>query len=511
MTPVLRPRISVLLPRAGAALLCMALAACAVGPDYQRPPIDVGAGYKEGQDRVPGWKPAHPRDAAQRGQWWTIYGDPVLDGLMARLDAANLDVKVAEANYRQAQALVRESRATFFPVVGSSAGASRSGGGSSGSTGNQYTLTGSVSWEADLWGRLRRGLESSQAGAQASVADLAATRLSSEAALAQNYFRLRVLDEQKRLLEETTAAYERSLQLTRNRYAAGVAGKADVSVATTQLENARAQSVDLDWQRGQLEHAIAVLTGDRPSSFSLPPQAFSQQLPEIPLGLPSELLERRPDVAAAERRAAAANAQIGVAESAWFPDLVLSADGGFRNGSFANWLTAPARFWSLGPSLALTLFDGGTRQAQLEQARATYDGQAAAYRRSVLTALREVEDYLVQLRVLAQEQVVQARALAASRESLRLIRNQYQEGLVDYLDVAAIQTSALGNERSAISLMGDRLVASVQLVAALGGGWEGLEAEQAAADAAVSDAKAGAAGSPPSRSTANAAAGVAAQ
>jgi len=485
MMPVLLSRISVLLPRAGAALLCAALGACAVGPDYQRPPIDVGAGYKEGQDRVPGWKPAHPRDTVPRGQWWAAYGDPVLDDLMARLEAANLDVAVAEANYRQAQALVRGARAGFFPVVGASADVARSGagGGQGGAVGNQYTLVGSVSWEADLWGRLRRGLEASRAGEQASAADLAATRLSAQAALAQNYFQLRVLDEQKRLLEETTAAYERSLQLTRNRYAAGVAGKADVSVATTQLENARAQSVDLDWQRGQFEHAIAVLTGQAPSSFSLPPQPFAQQVPEIPVGLPSELLERRPDVAAAERRAAAANAQIGVAQSAWFPDLVLSADGGFRNGSFANWLTAPARFWSLGPTLALTLFDGGARRAQLEQAQAAYDGQAAAYRRSVLTALREVEDYLIQLRVLAQEQVVQARALAASRESLRLIRNQYEAGLVDYLDVAAIQTSALGIERTAISLVGDRLVASVQLIAALGGGWEGLEPDASGADA----------------------------
>jgi len=479
MSPAARFR-SARLPRlACAALLCAALAACAVGPDYSRPEIDVGAGYKEGQDTVPGWKPAHPRDTAQRGAWWEAYGDPVLDGLMARLEAANLDVAVAEANFRQAQALVRGARAGFFPAVGTGAAVTRSGSGSSsqGSVGNQYSLTGSVSWELDLWGRLRRELESSRAGLQASAGDLAATRLSFQAALAQNYFQLRVLDEQKRLLEATTAAYERSLQLTSNRYAAGVAGKADVALATTQLENARAQSVDLDWQRGQLEHAIAVLVGQAPASFSLPTQPFAQQVPEIPVGLPSELLERRPDVAAAERRAAAANAEIGVAQSAWFPDLVLSADGGFRSGRFADWLTAPARFWSLGPALALTLFDGGARQAQLEQARAAYDGQAAAYRRAVLTALREVEDYLVQLRVLEQEQQVQARALAASRESLRLIRNQYEAGLVDYLDVATVQTSALSAERSALALAGQRLTASVQLIAALGGGWQGLEAE----------------------------------
>lgn len=472
------PRLLVLMPRAGAALLCAALSACAVGPDYQRPAIDVGAAYKEGQASVPGWKPAQPRDTVQRGQWWALYGDPVLDGLMAQLDAANQDVAVAEANYRQAQALVRGSRAGFFPVIGAGADVSRSGGGTSGagaSSRNQYTLSGSVSWEADLWGRLRRDLEASRATAQASAADLAATRLSAQSALAQNYFQLRVLDEQKRLLDATIEAYARSLQLTQNRYEAGVAGKADVAVATTQLENARAQSVDLDWQRGQLEHAIAVLTGQPPARFALPPQAFAQQLPEIPVGLPSELLERRPDVAAAERRAAAANAQIGVAVSAWFPDLILSADGGFRSGRFADWLTAPARFWSLGPQLAMTLFDGGARQAQVDQARAAYDAQAASYRQSVLVALREVEDYLVQLRVMAQEQQVQARALASSRESLRLVRNQYEQGLVDYLDVAVVQTTALSSERSALSLLGSRLVASVQLIAALGGGWEGLQ------------------------------------
>src|SRR5690606_33309044 len=251
----------------------------------------------------------------------------------------------------------------------------------------------------------------SRAEAEASLADLAGTRLSAQAALTQNYFQLRVLDEQKRLLETTVATYERSLQLTQNRYQAGVAGKSDVSVALAQLEGARAQLVDLEWQRGQFEHAIAVLVGLAPSRFTLPPEPFGQQLPQIPVGMPSQLLERRPDVAAAERRAAAANAQIGVATAAWFPDLVLSADGGFRSGQFAQWLTAPARYWSLGPALALTLFDGGARQAQIDQARAAYDAQAAAYRQTVLGALQEVEDYLIQLRVLEQEQVVQQRAL----------------------------------------------------------------------------------------------------
>lgn len=458
--------------------LAALLAGCAVGPDYQRPDIDVGAAFKEGQQTVPGWRPAQPADTAARGQWWTIYGDPLLDGLMTRLNSANQTIAQAEANYRQAQALVGVARAGFFPTVGAGAGMTRSGGGTSSgsaSVGNQYSLTGNVSWELDLWGRLRRELESSRASEAASAADLASARLSAQAALAQNYLQLRVLDEQKRLLQATVQAYERSLTLTRNRYDAGVAGKADVAVAQTQLESTRAQLVDLEWQRGQYEHAIAVLVGTAPSQFSLPPVTFTQQLPEIPVGLPSALLQRRPDVAAAERRAAAANAQIGVAQSAWFPDLTLSASGGFRSGQFADWLTAPARFWSLGPALALTIFDGGAREAQIASARAAYDAQAAAYRQSVLTALREVEDYLVQLRVMAEEQQVQRRALESARESLRLTRNQYEAGLVDYLSVAVVEATALASERNAISLLGNRLIASVQLVTALGGGWEGLD------------------------------------
>ncbi|APX77427.1 Outer membrane protein oprM precursor [Achromobacter insolitus] len=479
-----------------AAALCALLGACAVGPDYERPALDVGAAYKEGQGEVEGWKPARPLDQAERGEWWRVYDDATLNDLVARLNASNQTVAQAEANYRQALGLVRGARAGFFPTVGAGAGMTRagSGGGQNGSSSssgsnvsNQYSLTGSVSWEVDLWGRVRRSVESSEASAAASLADLGATRLSAQAALVQAYLQLRVLDEQKRLLDATVAAYEKSLQLTQNRYAVGVAGQADVAVARTQVESTRAQSIDLDWQRGQLEHAIAVLMGQAPSQFSLPPTVFALQLPQIPVGLPSELLERRPDVAAAERRAAAANAQIGVAQAAWFPSLTLSADGGFRNGQFAELLTAPARFWSLGPALALTIFDGGAREAQVEQARASYDAQAAAYRQTALTGLREVEDYLIQLRVMENEQVVQRRALEAARESLRLTQNQYKAGLVDYLSVAVVDATALNSERNALSLLGNRFAASVNLIVALGGGWEGLPraAEQARADQAA--------------------------
>jgi len=479
-----KPVPNLFLPRSiGAAVLCALLGACAVGPDYQRPALDVGAAYKEGQGDVEGWKLAQPLDQAERGDWWRVYDDATLNGLVARLNESNQTVAQAEANYRQALGLVRGARAGFFPTVGAGAGMTRSGsgGGQNGSTlssgsnvSNQYSLTGNVSWEVDLWGRVRRSVESSEASAAASLADLGATRLSAQAALVQAYLQLRVLDEQKRLLDATVAAYEKSLQLTQNRYAVGVAGQADVAVARTQVESTRAQSIDLDWQRGQLEHAIAVLMGQAPSQFSLPPAVFALQLPQIPVGLPSELLERRPDVAAAERRAAAANAQIGVAQAAWFPSLTLSADGGFRNGQFAELLTAPARFWSLGPALALTIFDGGAREAQVEQARASYDAQAAAYRQTALTGLREVEDYLIQLRVMENEQVVQRRALESARESLRLTQNQYKAGLVDYLSVAVVDATALNSERNALSLLGNRFAASVNLIVALGGGWEGL-------------------------------------
>jgi NodT family efflux transporter outer membrane factor (OMF) lipoprotein len=463
--------------------VCGALGACAVGPDYVRPAVATGTQYKEGDGETPGWKPAQPSDHVDRGAWWQVYGDPLLNGLMEQLNTANLDIAQAEANYRQSLALVRGARSAFYPTVGVGAGVTRAGSrgrdsgsfssGGSGSSGstvtNSYSLTGTVSWEADVWG----SVEASRAGAQASAADLASARLSAQSSLAQDYFQVRILDEQKRLLQETVDTNQRSLQLTVNRYNAGVAGKADIAVATTQLENTRAQMVDLEWQRAQFEHAIAVLLGDAPSAFSLPEQKFTQRVPAIPVGLPSELLERRPDVAGAERRTAQSNAQIGVAVAAWFPSLTLSADGGFSSGQFAQWLTAPARFWSIGPALAQTLFDGGLRSSQIESARAAYDAQAAAYRQVSLGALREVEDFMIQLRVLDREQQVQRRALEAARESLALTRNQYKEGLIDYLSVAVLENTALTAERSAIALVGSRLTASVQLIAALGGGWDG--------------------------------------
>jgi len=480
---------------AGSLLSVLTLAGCAVGPDYRRPDIDVGAAYGQASAQIDpsvnaGWIQASPGSEPLRSDWWTLYGDARLNGLMAALEAENLDIRLAEARYRQAQASLQAARSGFFPTVGSNASVERSGsgrgsasGGEGGGAGfgggpsNSYSLSGSVSWEVDLWGRVRRSVESSQAALEASVADIGDVRLSMQSTLAQTYFTLRVTDAEIRLMEQTVLAYERSLRMTQNRYDAGVAMQTDVAAARTQLENARTQLLALQRQRAQLAHSVAVLLGQAPAAFELAASNDIPHLPTIPLGLPSELLQRRPDVAAAERRMAQANAQIGVAQAAWFPALTLGAQGGFRSGQWAEWLTAPARYWALGPALALTLFDGGARSAALAQARADLDIQALSWRQTVLAALQEVEDLLVQLRVMGLEQVTQGRALEAAREALRLTQNQYEAGLIDYLSVVQTETTALSTERAALSLLSERLSASARLMAALGGGWDASRRE----------------------------------
>lgn len=467
----------------GLLALSVLLGGCAIGPDYQRPQLQTPAQFKQ----IEGWTQAKPGDVLARGSWWQLYGDAELNALVERLNISNQNLAASEAQYRQARALVRGARAAFYPSLSSSAGASRSsqGSGSSNTTttnggvSNSYDLSLNAAWELDIWGKLRRSLESSRAGFEASAADLAALKLSLQAELVQNYLQLRVLDDQQRLLDATVAAYARSLKLTENQYNAGIVPKSDVSQALTQLKSTQAQAIDLKWQRAQLEHAIAVLVGVPPSELSIAAREQLPALPEIPVALPSQLLERRPDVAAAERRVIAANAEIGVAEAAWYPDLTLSASGGYRGSSFADWIDLPNRFWSLGPQLALTLFDGGARSAELERSEAAYDQTVAQYRQSVLDSFREVEDYLVQLRVLQQEAVIQQEALDAARESLRLIENQYRAGTVDFNSVVNVQATALNNERSTLSLLGSRLTTSVQLIAALGGGWQGeLEVQE---------------------------------
>ena len=463
--------------------LALLLAGCSLGPDYQRPALATPAQFKQ----VEGWTLAAPSDALARGAWWELYGDVELNALIGRLNLDNQNLAASAAQYRQARALVRGARAAFAPTLASSAVASRSGQGAGSSSSsdnagvaNSYELGLNAAWELDVWGRLRRSLESSQAGFAASAADLAALRLSLQAELAQNYLQLRVLDEQRRLLDATVAAYARALKLSENQYRAGIVPKSDVTQALTQLRGTEAEAIDLEWQRAQREHAIAVLIGVPPSELSIAPREALPSLPGIPLAVPSQLLERRPDVAAAERRVIAANAEIGVAAAAWYPDLSLSASGGYRGSRFADWVSLPNRFWSLGPDLALRLFDGGARRAELQRSEAAYEQTVAEYRQTVLDSFREVEDQLVQLRVLEQERAVQQQALEAARESLRLILNQYRAGTVDFNSVVSVQASALNNERTRLSLLGSRLSASVQLIAALGGGWQGLPAEGAA-------------------------------
>ncbi|CAM5786909.1 efflux transporter outer membrane subunit [Castellaniella caeni] len=450
--------------------LSAALSACAVGPDYHRPVQDVGAAYAHAPAGQ--WQRAQPASTLA-ADWWRAFDDEGLNGLMARLPAGNLDIAQAEAQYRQARAALDGARSGLFPTLGVSSSVSRGGQGVSGigNPANTYSLSGSVSWEADLWGRVRRDVESARAGAQAGAAQLAAMRLSLQSTLAQTYFGIRASQRQDELLARTLAEYQRALDMTRHRYDAGIASSADVAAASAQLDQARVQRIRLQWQREQQVHALAVLLGLPPAAFQLPAGAGLPAVPAVPVGVPSALLQHRPDVAAAERQVAQANAKIGSAQAAWFPDLTLSADGGYRAGEFASWIMAPARFWTLGPALALTLFDGGARSAAVESAQAAYDEQAAAYRKTVLDALREVEDALVQSQSLVNEQAAQDRALAAARETLRQVSNQYQAGLVDYLSVVQAQTSALSAEQNDLDLQSQRLTASVQLVVALGGGY----------------------------------------
>ncbi|KAB0489613.1 efflux transporter outer membrane subunit [Pseudomonas psychrophila] len=463
----------------GLALSAVLLSACAIGPDYQRPQTSAPLEYKE----AAGWTQANPSDSLARGAWWELYGDQQLNGLVETLNSSNQTIAQSEAQFRQAQALVRSARGAFLPSADLSVGKTRSSQGTgssnssltSSSSGIRDTLNAQVgvSWEADVWGKLRRGLEANEASAQASLADVAAMRLSQQSELVQNYLQLRVIDEQKRLLEATVEAYQRSLKMSENQYRAGISGKDAVAQAQTQLRNTQASLIDLIWQRAQFENAIAVLTGQAPSGFNLAEIKDVPTLPQIPVSLPSQLLERRPDIASAERSVIAANANIGVAKAAYYPDFSLSLSGGYSSSQYQDWISVPNRFWSVGPKIALPLFDGGQRSAEVDRNEAVYDQTVAKYRQTVLDGLREVENYMVQLKVLGDESVVQEQALESARESLRLTNNQYKAGLIAYLDVVSVQTTALSTERSVLNLLQSRLIASVQLIAALGGGWDG--------------------------------------
>ncbi len=479
-------------PRSPLAVFAAAalLAACAAGPDDVRPKMDVPATYKETVD----WKPADPRAAASGLAWWQAYGDPVLNGLESDAQAANQNIRQAEATYRQAKAIVDEDRAGLFPTLGATFGGERARTNTNGKvrTGNSLGLGLAGSWEPDLWGSVRRQIESGVASAQASADDLAAARLSIQTTLAQDYVQLRIADQQRDLYATTVQAYTKALSLTRAQHDAGVALQSDVSLAEAQLAQAQAAAVDLDATRAQLEHAIAVLTGRAPAQFTLAAAPASQplalQMPATPAGLPSELLEHRPDIAGAERRAAAANALIGVAKAAYFPQLTLSANGSFNGASLANLFDTPGRVWSLGASLAQTLFDGGLRTARVKQAEAAYDVTVAQYKETVLGGFQQVEDELALLRLLSQETTFQDQAVRSSLQAEESALAQYRAGTLSYINVVTTQATLLANQRAQVQLRGRLIAASITLVSATGGGWSASDPLAAAPAASAASA-----------------------
>ncbi len=449
------------------------ISACAVAPRYVRPEVPAPPVYKELGD----WKPAEPNDESLRGKWWEIYQDPLLSSMEDQLTVSNNSLKAAQAQFNQARALVRSSRAAMLPAVNGSASVIRNSQSDNKPTGsnnpdyNDFMLRADASYELDVWGRVRQTVLASRASAQASAADLESVSLSLHAELALDYFQLRALDAERQIIDQTVAAYERALELTTNRYNGGIASAVDVAFAQTQLESARAQSIDIQLRRAQFEHAIATLMGQPPSTFSVAMAPLASTLPQLPPGLPSGVLERRPDIAAAERRMAAAHAQLGLTRTAYFPTLSLIGTAGAEGSSLGNWLKMASSLWSVGPAAVLSLFDGGRRKAASEQALAVYQRTEALYRETILTAFREVEDNLSTLRILADEARVQDAAVAAAERSLRLSTERYRGGVATYLEVITTQNTALQNQRTALTIRSRRLAATVTLIKALGGGW----------------------------------------
>ena len=446
------------------------LASCSVGPKYRTPTAPAAPNFKE----LAGWKQAQPQDDVLREKWWELFGDPELKALEEEVDVSNETIAVAEAQFRAARAAITVVRSGLFPAVnvGASVLTSRT---TDSASRTSYVLPLQLSYEADVWGRIRQAVEAQVASAQASAADIQTVRLSIHAELALDYFELRGLDEQQRLLDASVAAYEQALQLTTNRYNQGVVSGVDVAQAQTQLDTTRAQATDLNVTRAQFEHAIAVLTGKAPVELNLAPGNLASEPPAIPVGLPSALLERRPDIASAERRVAVANAQIGVATAAYFPSITLSATGGLQSSLVGSLLSFPSRFWSIGPSLVQTVFDAGRRKAITAAAEAVYDSTVAAYRQNVLTAFQEVEDNLAALRFLSEESAQQDTAVRSAQRSLDLANNRYRGGVTSYLEVTTAQNALLANQRTAIDIQVRRMAASVLLVKALGGGWSTSE------------------------------------
>ncbi|MGA2336200.1 MAG: efflux transporter outer membrane subunit [Terriglobales bacterium] len=473
--------------RAATALLCVALLlqGCVVGPKYHRPPVDTPGTFKEvtpdDLKKMDGWKVAQPQDSALHGKWWEIFGDPQLNALEEQVSISNQNVASAFANFMAARALVREARAQYFPTASvgpsiihqhqpSSSGVAPSA--VSGATFTEYSLPFDASWTPDLWGRVRNTVRANVANAQASAADLENTRLTAQAELAVDYFQLRGQDDLKVLLDATVKAYAESLDLTKALYETGIDSDEAVAQAETQLEATQALATNLGILRAQYEHAIALLVGKPASSFSLSFEALKTPPPAIPFGVPSQLLERRPDVAANERLMAQANAQIGVAVAAYYPTVTLSASFGLESTKASSWFTWPSRIWSVGPSIAETIYDGGLRRATVEQYRAQYDETVANYRNTVLTAFQQVEDNLSGLRILSKEIQEQDTAVVSAERSLKLATDRYRLGIDPYLNVITAETALFSNQQTAVTLRIAQIVDSVQLVEALGGGWD---------------------------------------
>ena len=474
---------------AGAVAAAAALSACAVGPDYHRPLAPVAAQYKEVRPQ-PGWKFGQPSDNFNRGVWWAIYNDPVLDGLERRIDISNQNLKAAAAALRQSEQIVAEARAGFFPTGTAnfqaqrslSGGSASSGTGSSTFVGTSHGRIGSffsdqvaASWTPDFWGQVRRQVEANVATAQASAADLANARLSAQGTLAGDYLQLRIADELKRLLDTSATAYAKSLRITQNQYRSGTADQSAVSQAAAQLQSTQAQAIATGVTRAQFEHAIAVLIGVPPADLTIAPVEALIQIPDVPPGLPSALLERRPDIAAAERTMASANAEIGVQVAAFYPTITLSADAGTAAANFLKLASKTGEFWSFGGTLVETVFDAGLRRAEVQAAVAVFNEDLADYRQTVLTAFQQVEDQLAALRILAQEATVQDAAVASAREAVRVLNNQYLAGTVAYTNVIVAEQTALGDAETALTIREDRLVASASLIQALGGGWNAAQ------------------------------------
>lgn len=449
-------------------VLSLTMTGCAVGPDYHRPSVPTAAVYKE----LAGWTQAMPSDGIDRGDWWALFNDPVLNALMQQVAVSNNNVAAATAAYAQARAVVREQRASLFPVVSLNGSGRRSGGNDTQSAGSNYQASVGATWEPDVWGRLSRAVEGADATASASAADLASALLSARGELAIDYFSLRQTDRQRRLLQETIDAYQRTLTITQNRYTAGIAPKTDLLQAQTQLANAQADAAGLTRTRAQFEHAMAVLVGQTPSDFVLAQSDLVDSVPEIPVGVPSTLLQRRPDIAAAERRVAAANEQIGIAQAAYYPSLNLSASYGGNARRVADLFSASNSIWSLGLSAAEVLFNAGATKARVAGAQAAQDQAAARYRQTVLTAFQGVEDQLSATEILRQQQQLREQASRAADLAEAQVLNRYRAGQVDFTEVVSAQVTALTARRALVQNAGDRQVTAVALIQALGGGWK---------------------------------------